>query len=197
MTKKTTQEKILIAARKLFTQKGMSGTRMQEIADEAEINKALLHYYFRSKDILFESIFIEAFSQLFPKLKILSDKKKSLEEKIKTFVCEYFKVLQSNPFLPLFILQEIQRDPENLYKKIKTAGFDSKLILENLQSGLDIPLSQVRNLMINVIGLCVFPFAAKPLLNQVFFENNNDYFDNFIEERKKNLPEFIMNCLNK
>ncbi len=195
MPKNLTEQKILDAAHKLFTHKGMNGARMQEIADEAGINKALLHYYFRSKDKLFERIFIESFSQLVPKLNILLDNKKTLDEKIKMFVNEYIIVLQHNSFLPLFILQEIQRDPENLYEKLSSAGFDSKVILNNLQTGMDLPVLQIKNLMINIIGLCVFPFAAKPLLNHVFFDNDEEAYCDFLEERKKSLPEFILNCL--
>ncbi|MGQ4916107.1 MAG: hypothetical protein ACP6IU_15350, partial [Candidatus Asgardarchaeia archaeon] len=140
-------------------------------------------------------IFIESFSQLVPKLNILLDNKKTLDEKIKMFVNEYIIVLQHNSFLPLFILQEIQRDPENLYEKLSSAGFDSKVILNNLQTGMDLPVLQIKNLMINIIGLCVFPFAAKPLLNHVFFDNDEEAYCDFLEERKKSLPEFILNCL--
>ncbi|MEA3317572.1 MAG: TetR family transcriptional regulator [Bacteroidota bacterium] len=197
MPKKNTEEKILDAARKLFMKNGMSGTRMQEIADEAKINKALLHYYYRSKEKLFERIFNEAFSQLFPKISLFADKEKTLEERVQLFVNEYINLLQKNPYLPNFIFQEIQRDSNNLHEMFKAAGFNSEYILDNLQKGFDIPKSKVRSLMINIIALCVFPFAAKPLLQHVFFENNELALNDFLEERKKELPKFIVNSIRK
>ncbi len=66
--KSDTEEQILKAARKLFENKGFNGARMQEIADEAGINKSLLHYYFRSKEGLFDQIFLEAFKDFWPSI---------------------------------------------------------------------------------------------------------------------------------
>jgi len=85
----TTEEKIVEAARTIFIKKGLSGARMQEIADEAGINKAMLHYYFRSKDMLFEMIFRQSAQKLFAKLNIIFDSDMSLFEKIEKFVGDY------------------------------------------------------------------------------------------------------------
>ena len=88
----TTQEKILEAAKKVFVRQGMSGARMQDIADEAGINKALLHYYFRNKELLFEVIFNEAAAELFPKINFIFESDMPLFEKIENFVGEYITV---------------------------------------------------------------------------------------------------------
>ena len=92
MTEKQTEQKILDAARKLFMKKGMGATRMQEIADEAGINKALLHYYFRSKQKLFEHTFKEAFGHLQPRLQVLTNQDLPLEKRIRLFISEYIDV---------------------------------------------------------------------------------------------------------
>ncbi|MEJ0102141.1 MAG: TetR/AcrR family transcriptional regulator [Bacteroidota bacterium] len=114
----TTEERILEAARKVFVRKGMTGARMQEIADEAGINKALLHYYFRNKEMLFDTIFRQAAQKLFPQLNIIFESDMPLFEKIETFVATYIDVMLENPYLPMFVLGEINQDPGKFYKKM-------------------------------------------------------------------------------
>src|SRR5690242_10851815 len=115
---KGAEEKILAAARKVFMSKGMAGARMQDIADEAGINKALVHYYFRDKDKLFETIFMEEAQKFFPRINMIFQSEKPLFEKIEDFVCEYIDEMQKNPFLPWFVINEINRDPDQFLNKI-------------------------------------------------------------------------------
>ena len=115
---KTAQEKILAAAKKVFTTKGMAGARMQDIADEAGINKALLHYYFRDKDKLFEVVFMEEAQKFFPKINAIFNSDAPLFEKIENFVNEYIDEMLENPYLPWFVLNEINRDPDQFMYKI-------------------------------------------------------------------------------
>ena len=111
-----TEEKILNSAKKIFQQKGMDGARMQEIADEAGINKSLLHYYYRSKQLLFEAVFYRAFSLLVPQLtKVLNDDTE-LEEKIRNFTASHIGFILKHPYLPNFIFQELNRNPRFLEK---------------------------------------------------------------------------------
>ena len=85
----TTEATILNAAKSIFQRKGMDGARMQEIANEAGINKALLHYYYRSKQLLFEAVFKNAFKLLAPQLKKVLNSDDSLNDKIKNFTKNY------------------------------------------------------------------------------------------------------------
>jgi AcrR family transcriptional regulator len=195
MTEKQTEQKILDAARNIFMRKGMHGAKMQEIADEAGINKALLHYYFRSKDKLFDRIFQEVFGQLFPKLQILADATKSIENRVQIFVAEYMTVMQQNPFLPLFILHEIQRDPDSLHDRFKNSGLQPEIIQNAIASSLKMTLNEVRMFLVNMLSLCIFPFAAKPLLSRVLYGGNDEAYEAFLEDRKTAVPEFIMNSL--
>src|ERR1044072_5809634 len=105
----STEEKIVTAAKKVFLAKGLAGARMQDIADEAGINKALVHYYFRNKEKLFEVIFTEAALKLFPKINIIFESDGTLFEKIRLFVAEYITVMSENPYLPMFVLNEINK----------------------------------------------------------------------------------------
>src|SRR6185436_18120443 len=115
---RSTEEKILAAAKKVFTHEGMAGARMQDIADEARINKALLHYYFRSKDKLFETIFLLEAQKFFPKINMIFESDTPLFEKIEKFVNEYITEIQENPYLPWFVLNEINRQPDTFLYKI-------------------------------------------------------------------------------
>src|ERR1700741_3146545 len=115
---RNTEEQIIAAAKKIFIQKGMAGARMQDIADEAGINKALLHYYFHSKQKLFEVIFLEAAQKLFPKINEIFNSDRPLFEKIEKFCEEYITVVIENPYLPLFVFNEINQDPEYFLGKV-------------------------------------------------------------------------------
>src|SRR4029078_3015094 len=113
-----TEEKILSAAKKVFLKEGMAGARMQDIADEAGINKAMLHYYFRSKEKLFETIFKELSIEFLPRVNAIFESDLSLFEKIEVFCSEYISRMMENPFIPLFIVNEINKQPEIFLKKM-------------------------------------------------------------------------------
>src|SRR3954468_17116383 len=98
-------------------EKGIDGARMQDIADKAGINKALLHYYFRSKEKLFEMIFIEEARKFMPKVTSIMVSELTLFEKVEKFVGEYIDTLLQNPLLPIFILNEIKQNPKKSHKK--------------------------------------------------------------------------------
>lgn len=111
---KNTEERILKAARTVFIEKGYNGARMQEIADKAEINKAMLHYYFRDKEKLFYQIFEIVFQEFFPMITDIIDSEMKFEDKIRQICNNYVSLFQKNPYIPLFILSEINRNPDKL-----------------------------------------------------------------------------------
>jgi TetR/AcrR family transcriptional regulator len=193
-----TEKLILDAAKKVFLKKGLDGARMQEIADEAGINKALLHYYFRSKDKLFDAVFFDAFHQFIPKVmeSFASDNK--MEDKITLLVETYITMLQNNPHLPIFILNELHRDPEKLVHMMKQLGIRPDLLALALQkeisSGNMVPI-KAEQLIINIIGMCVFPFIGRPLLKGFMFDNDDEKYNQFLEERKKEVPAFVIRSL--
>ncbi|MEN8116079.1 MAG: TetR/AcrR family transcriptional regulator [Bacteroidota bacterium] len=196
--KDNTENKILDAAQTVFIQKGMDGARMQEIANEAGINKALLHYYFRTKQKLFEAIFQMLFSQVFPNIETLVLSDLPIKEKLGTFIEKYIDLLLKNPFLPTFILKEINRDPEFLASVIKSQGIKPEQIFEMLEKEMDagkIRRMDPREIMVNMLGLSVFPFAAKPLMKLMFFENDKKAYNQFLKERKNTVKEFVLNSI--
>ncbi|WP_010661924.1 TetR/AcrR family transcriptional regulator [Marinilabilia salmonicolor] len=192
--KEDTEELILKAARQVFVRKGYEGARMQEIADEAGINKALLHYYFRSKEKLFDKIFLEAFRNFWPSVKEELDRGKgTVKSLIKAAVISYTDLLMKMPFLPAFVIGEINRSPERMEDLLLATGINPRFVLDVIQKGIErgevIPL-EPRSLLINIVGLSLFPFISRPLLSRMFFESDEEYLK-FLENRRTDLYEFI------
>lgn len=196
----STQEKILEAAKKVFIRKGMAGARMQDIADEAGINKALLHYYFRNKEQLFEVIFKEAASKLFPRINFIFESDLPLFEKIEQFASEYIDVMVENPYLPMFVLSEINQNPEYFLEKVwggnrpRPAKFLEQIAAE-VKKGRIRDISPLQLLM-NMISLTVFPFVAKPMF-QLNIGLDEWQFRSVMEQRKKEIPKFIIDSIRK
>jgi TetR/AcrR family transcriptional regulator len=195
----TTEEKILEAAKKVFHRKGFEGARMQEIADEAGINKALLHYYFRTKENLFDAVFRAAFREIFTKLFTTVDSALPLEEKLKNMVHDYIGFLQKNSYLPGFILNELNQNPEKIIDVFKSVPVSPAILLDRLRKSVNdekLEKTDFRALFINTVALCIFPIVARPMLQHIFDFSDKEY-DQFIEKRKKELPVFIMNSIRK
>jgi len=198
---KSAEQKILDAARNVFISKGMYGARMQDIADEAGINKALLHYYFKNKEMLFEEIFMEAAAQLFPRLNQIFSSDEALFVKIEQFCDEYITVMSANPYLPLFVLNEINQDPIYFMKKIWKGDQKPdptkflKQIETEVKKGKIKPISPVQLLM-NLVSMTIFPFVGKPMF-QMNMGLDEMQYRQIMEERKKEIPRFIIDSIRK
>lgn len=197
----STEEKILLAAKKIFTRKGYAAARMQEIADTADINKGLLHYYFKSKEKLFRAVFEEAFAKLTREINYIFESDLSLFEKIEGFVYKYIDLMIENPYLPAFVINELNQNQEAFIKDI--LGRKEKpnplnlltTIQTEVNNGMIRPINPV-HLGLNMISMCVFPFIAKPLLQGVVNIDNETYMQ-MMDMRKKEIVEFIINAIEK
>ena len=193
-----TETEILIAAKEIFQQKGMAGARMQEIADKAKINKALLHYYYRSKQLLFEAVFKSAFSLLAPQLnKVLNDDS-DLFEKIRKFTENYVSFVIKHPYLPNFVVQELNKNPEFVQKLRSEKNFPSiekfKLqVSDAVNQGIIKPI-EAEQLFINIISLNIFPFIGEPLL-MALVNMDKESYNKILENRKTEVAEFIINSI--
>jgi TetR/AcrR family transcriptional regulator len=196
----TTEQTILQAAKKIFIQKGMEGARMQEIADEAGMNKALLHYYFRSKDKLFEAIFNEAILKIVPNIMEMMKSDLPLFTKIEIFTGNYIDAFIENPFVPGFIMHELSRDPSRIVMMVKNAGINPQPFFDQIKKeselGNIIPVDP-HHLIVNMLAMCIFPFVATPILMSVLFQQDYAAYAKFIHQRKKEVPEFIINAIKK
>lgn len=197
----TAEEKILAAAKKIFTTKGMAGARMQDIADEAGINKAMLHYYFRDKDKLFEIVFLEEAQKFFPKINAIFNSDAPLFEKIENFVNEYIDEMQDNPYLPWFVMNEINRAPDQFMYKIWGKDNLPKpgKFLEQIEKEIKkktIKSIKPVHLLMNLFSMTIFPFVAKPMLTRNL-RLSDVQFRSIMEERRKEIPKFIIDSIRK
>jgi TetR/AcrR family transcriptional regulator len=200
-----TEQRIYDAARRVFMQKGLAGARMQEIADEAGINKALLHYYFRNKEKLFEGIFNEVIVRISSGLASAFEKEMDVMGRIHSLVDIYIDVLAENRYLPLFVLNEMSHDPEKFSGMfIQHVVVHMKKFILQIQDeakrGLIRPIHPI-HLLLNILGLIIFPFAALPVMTKIIEKADVDgripemNMESFLKERKKIIYEFIENAL--
>ena len=198
---KLTEEKIFDAATVVFEEEGLSGARMQNIADRAGINKALLHYYFRTKDHLFEAVFTKLAQKMFMKFSPIFEKNLSLEDKIRFFFKEHISFMQRNPKLPGFIINEINHNPLRIQKLLRNVDFKKlwSVIQEQHSHELfkyNITEENLPQIMTTIVSLSVFPFAAKGII-EVAFDNFGVDFDKYVEERKIFAAEFVIKAITK
>jgi TetR/AcrR family transcriptional regulator len=198
---KQTEDKIFEAATEVFTAKGLDGARMQDIANHAGINKALLHYYYRTKDHLFNAVFEILARKLFMKFEPVFHENLTLEEKIRFFFREHISFLQENPKLPLFILNEINRNPVRIKKLLMNVDFKKlwSMLAEQHKDELkmyNITEKSIPQIMTSIAAISVFPFAARSLLEGIFRNLDVD-FDKYLEERKEFAAEFVIKAIKK
>lgn len=198
---KQTEEKIFEAATDVFIKKGRDGARMQDIANQAGINKSLLHYYYRTKDHLFNAVFEMIAGKMFRKFAPILDENLTLEEKIRFFFREHIAFMQKNPGLPSFILNEIHRNPDRIRKLIQRIDIEKLWTTLEAQhkeelKRFNITKENIPQFMTTVAGMSVFPFAAKPIISGIM-EKMGYNFDEYIEERKEYAADFVINALKK
>jgi AcrR family transcriptional regulator len=203
MSDHETEQRILDAAHAVFMRRGTAGARTQEIADEAGVNKALLHYYFRTKDRLAEAVFERAARQLIPPMLAVMASDEPLPVKVRRVVAHELDVLSKSPYLPGYVISEAHHHPERILRLVGTVtggraeGF-AVPIRAKVQAQIDAAVAAgemrpipAEQFMINLLALCIFPFAARPLVCASMGWEKED-FGRFIEERKASLPEFFL-----
>ncbi len=188
-----TKDKIIVAAKDIFHKKGFTGARMQEIADRCGINKALLHYHFTNKELLFRAVLLNGIMELFPNVMAALNAPLHLRQKIDTVVDMYIDFIAKNPQLPTFVLHELSQNP-NFIKEalpgvtVKPEGF-AQQINEAIEKGEIVPNDPFQ-IITDIIGMCAFPFVAKPML-QTISGMDEKAFKAFIEERKSHVKQLL------
>jgi AcrR family transcriptional regulator len=203
---KDTETTILEAARRVFIKKGTSGTRVQDIAAEAGVNQALVHYYFGSKEALAERVFLEAAGRLVEALAPIPAQSMTLEQMIERFVTRYIDAIIEVPFIPGYLLAEASQHPERLDALMRAAigavpadiarltlDHVGRILAARVADGTIRPVTP-RQLLVHVMALTVFPFVARPVLSAALGFDDAE-FRRFIEERRAELPGFILNAL--
>ncbi len=196
----TTEEKIKKAARAVFTGKGYAAAKVRDIAAEANINVALVNYYFRSKEKLFEIIMDETIKIHVEKIQnVINDESSTLTTKVEAIVEHYTGMLIANPELPYFFVNEIISGSNKLPKMIsENKLFKNSYFLKQLQALQKegkMPFHPV-NILVNLLGLIVFPFLARPILVKSGTLQAEE-FKLIIAERKKLVPMWLMQIINQ
>jgi TetR/AcrR family transcriptional regulator len=200
------EQRILDAAHAVFVRSGTAGARTQEIAKEAGVNSALLHYYFRSKERLAEAVFKRAAGQLFPAVIRILGSDLEIEDKVDQVVQVELQHLSKAPYLPAYILSELAHHPERAPQLIAAitgevpveVGARVRSVLEKqiearVRAGKMHPITPDQ-FAINLLALCVFPFAARPLV-MALFGFGQAGFDQFIQRRQKELAPFFLRAI--
>jgi TetR/AcrR family transcriptional regulator len=202
----STEQRILTAAAAVFLRRGTAGARMQEIARAAGVNQALLHYYYRTKARLAEAVFLQAASRLLPSIVAVMSSDAAIEAKVERVVALETEHLTQNPLLPAYLLSELSQNPERVPQLIAAiAGMEpariGRRVVRVLRAQIDrrVQAGRMRPItpeqfVVNLLSLCIFPFAARPLLTTVLGLDARA-FDRFIEQRSETLAEFFLNGL--
>lgn len=198
---KNTEEVILDSAMKVFTRRGYAAARMEEIAKEAGINRALLHYYFRDKETMFNLIFERRFKDFFMGFFGLFESDAPFFEKIEAMIDHEINLLIKHPDLARFIIMEIAQQPERLIQYGQKLGINPRVIIQKFRDQVDEEVANgtikpidSRQLIMNIISLCVYPFVAKPIVKTMMQMDENSFIQ-VMEQRKKDAFGFIKNAL--
>jgi TetR/AcrR family transcriptional regulator len=197
--KENTEYRILEAARLIFQQKGFDGARMQEIADTARINKGLLHYYFKSKDALFYKVFGIAFDAMVRRISEVLVSDRPLLEKIDIFCTTYIGMMARNAILPRFVIRELSKHPDRFVNHLRKHHQlpDLRPFFQQVEAEAAagrIRPTDPRQLLVNMLSMCVFPFLAQPMI-QVIHDMGSHEFEQFVQTRKQEVARFIIHSI--
>ncbi|MGY4539436.1 TetR/AcrR family transcriptional regulator [Mucilaginibacter sp. UYNi724] len=190
----TTEENILKQASLIFYQKGLAGARMQEIADKAGINKAMLHYYFKTKEQLFDRVFAQAFQAFAGKIAEVLNSDIKLEDKITEYVNHSVDALTKDPGIPVFVLNELTHHPQRITELF--AGKD----MVNFNNFREQVEKQTKGkvdpeiLFVDMVALCIYPFIAAPIFKLMLYKTDQQYKD-LLQSRKMHIIKEILSRL--
>ncbi|MDX2429833.1 MAG: helix-turn-helix domain-containing protein [Bacteroides sp.] len=187
-----TELKIVASAEKLFYQKGKAGTSMQDIADDAGINRTLLNYYFRTKDQLFEAVFRKAMAGFVPTVAALFSSDIAFEKLVPKLIHTIIDAMIASPQIPIFVLQELSSNPDRMPQVMRDLGVDPQLVISKVEDQ-----AHFMQLIMNLISLCIFPFAARPVVTGLLFNGDNDAFVEAMHQRKEILPKMFLNLMSQ
>jgi TetR/AcrR family transcriptional regulator len=191
----TTEEHILQKARDIFYSKGIEGARMQEIADQSGINKAMLHYYFKTKEQLFDQVFANAFEVFAGKIIEVLNSSAALEEKVRQYVNHTVDTLALNPGIPIFVLNELTSNPLRI---IKIFAGEDKINLKSFKDQVQLQTMgkiDAEFLFIDMVALCVYPFVMAPVFKKLMQKTDQEYQD-LMELRKAHIIDEILRRLS-
>jgi hypothetical protein len=198
----STEEKILDSAKEVFMEYGLYGARMQDIADRAKINKALLHYYFRTKEKLFDKVFESALSKYFEAMEVFENNSLPIIKRLYIYIDNIIDFYSEYPQMSMFIIKEIGNNPELIRQKIQAAKKNKSVrLIQVLEDGIkskEIKKIDVAMFMINLQSLCSYPFLASPMFKHSLKAHGKEWEKDFSTAKlKQTVKEFVENTLSK
>ncbi|WP_020607363.1 TetR/AcrR family transcriptional regulator [Spirosoma spitsbergense] len=195
MVVQDTESKIREVARRVFLENGYEGAKIRQIADEAGVNLAMVNYYFRSKEQLFKSIYLETFREFIGRIAVLVNEETPLEVKIWKIVDRYTDFILENPSVPMFILAEQRQEGSRFFEEMNVkalieGSYFRRQLVEEAEKG-HIRSVEPLQIIVTIMSNIIFPIMARPVISYVGSLDNNG-FQQFIEARKQMVPEMIM-----
>ncbi|WP_195374307.1 MULTISPECIES: TetR/AcrR family transcriptional regulator [Parabacteroides] len=198
----TMESRILEAAKQVFVTKGYEATKMGDVAAKAGIGRTALHYYYRTKEMLFDAIFDQLMGALLPNLGAIMEENTSFMEKLPKIIDQYVKTLQRNPLFPIFVINELQRDPEHIYRSIlknpvRVQPFIRmrRQLEDEMENGVlkKLPVYYVAT---TLISLLVFPMLVRNPFTAVFMEGDAGKYEAFLQERIPFVTDIMIRLLS-
>lgn len=195
------ENRIIEAAKQVFVRKGFEAAKMSDIASEVGVGRTAIHYYYRTKEMLFDAVFDQLLDGLLPNIGRIVDADTNCLQKIPGLVSQYVDTIQANPLIPIFVVNELNRDPHHLYQAIlknpqriepllRLRGLIEKEMADgNLKR---IPLVY---LVSTLMSLVVFPMLIRNPLTTLFLEEDATKFDAFIAGRKQFISDLLLQLL--
>lgn len=197
----TMENRILEAAKQVFVRKGYEATKMGDVAAEAGIGRTALHYYYRTKEMLFDAIFDQLIGALLPNLGAIIDEDTSFLEKLPKIIDQYVKTLQRNPLFPIFVINELERAPEHIYHSIlKNPSRIEPIIRMRRQMEKEMEQGLLKKLPVyyvatTLISLLVFPMLVRNPFTAIFMGGDAEKYEAFLQERIPFVTDIMIRLL--
>lgn len=189
------------AAKQVFVRKGYEATKMGDVAAEAGIGRTALHYYYRTKEMLFDAIFDQLIGALLPNLGAIIDEDTSFLEKLPKIIDQYVKTLQRNPLFPIFVINELERAPEHIYHSIlKNPSRIEPIIRMRRQMEKEMEQGLLKKLPVyyvatTLISLLVFPMLVRNPFTAIFMGGDAEKYEDFLQERIPFVTDIMIRLL--
>lgn len=184
------ETRIIEAAKQVFVRKGYEAATMSDVAAEAGIGRTALHYYYRTKEILFDAIFGQLLASLLPNISRILDEESTMLEKLPLIIDQYMEIIRRNPLFPVFVINELNRDPEHLLRTVMKEPERIQPILRlraqmerEMERGM-IRRMPLEDLATTIVSLVVFPMLIRQPLCFAFWGGDMSQFEEFINRRR-------------
>ncbi len=191
------ESRIIEAAKIVFVRKGYEATKMADIAAEVGISRTAMHYYFRTKELLFEAIFGQLIGILLPNIDVIMKEDTTILEKLPKIIDQYLIAIRHNPLFPIFVINEMNRDPEHLYhaviknsNRIQPILYLQKQMLDEMEKGL-IKKRPLIDTASTLLSLIIFPILVRHPLTTIFLNDNQQAFEDFLDKRSSLVNEIM------